>query len=86
MAVGAFLVLLLVRLHSVRVVALALAMLMTFARVGLGRHYPSDVLAGLALGAAAAVLSVWRYLLPRWRVASGPQGATAPHDAATASP
>lgn len=75
-AVGAFLVLLLVRSRSVQVIALALAMLMALARVGLGRHFPSDVLAGLALGAATAALCVWLYLLPRWRVAPVPQGVT----------
>ncbi|MEY2521542.1 MAG: hypothetical protein QOJ66_107 [Ilumatobacteraceae bacterium] len=37
-------------------VAAALAVLMAFARVYVGAHYPGDVLAGLALGAAVAAV------------------------------
>ena len=37
------------------IVAVALAVLMAFTRVYVGAHYPSDVLAGLALGATVAV-------------------------------
>jgi membrane-associated phospholipid phosphatase len=36
--------------------ALAIAVLMAFSRVYVGVHYPSDVLAGLALGAGVAVV------------------------------
>jgi undecaprenyl-diphosphatase len=37
-------------------VALAFATVLAIGRVGLGVHYPSDVIAGAALGAAAALL------------------------------
>lgn len=37
-------------------VAAALAVVMAFARVYVGAHYPGDVLAGLALGAAVAAV------------------------------
>ena len=37
-------------------VAAALAVIMAFARVYVGAHYPGDVLAGLALGAAVAAV------------------------------
>ena len=37
------------------IVAVALAVVMAFTRVYVGAHYPSDVLAGLALGAIVAV-------------------------------
>ncbi len=37
-------------------VALGLATVLAIGRVGIGVHYPSDVLAGAALGAAAALL------------------------------
>jgi membrane-associated phospholipid phosphatase len=36
------------------IVAVGLALLMAFTRVYVGAHYPSDVIAGLALGAAVA--------------------------------
>ncbi|MEO7268315.1 MAG: phosphatase PAP2 family protein [Knoellia sp.] len=39
--------------------AAALAVLMAFARVYIGAHYPWDVLAGLALGAVVAVGGWW---------------------------
>ena len=38
------------------IVALALALLLSFGRVALGVHYPSDVLAGAVLGLLAALL------------------------------
>jgi undecaprenyl-diphosphatase len=41
------------------VVALALATLLALTRVAIGVHYPSDVLAGAALGAASA-LALWQ--------------------------
>ena len=66
-AVGAVLVLLLVRAPGLRALALILAVLMGVARLGLGRHYLSDVLAALALGAATTVLVVQVVLLPRWQ-------------------
>jgi undecaprenyl-diphosphatase len=37
-------------------VAAALAVVMAFARVYVGAHYPGDVVAGLALGAAIAAI------------------------------
>jgi len=41
------------------IVALALATLLSLTRVAIGVHYPSDVLAGAALGAASA-LALWQ--------------------------
>ena len=46
-------------------VLLALATLLAAGRVGLGVHYPSDVLAGAVLGAAAAALVTRRALRRR---------------------
>jgi membrane-associated phospholipid phosphatase len=40
-------------------IAAAAALLMAFTRVYVGAHYLSDVLAGLALGAAVAVIGWW---------------------------
>jgi undecaprenyl-diphosphatase len=40
-------------------VALALATLLSVTRVALGVHYPTDVLAGAALGAATAIALWW---------------------------
>lgn len=40
-------------------VALALATLLALTRVAIGVHYPSDVLAGAALGAATAIALYW---------------------------
>lgn len=77
-AVGAFLVFLLVRARGLRMFALTLAGLMAVARLGLGKHYFSDVLAGMALGAATTVLVVRVYLLPHWqRRASAPRPSNA---------
>lgn len=66
-AVGAFLVLLLARTRGTQLLAVAAAVLMGTARLVLGRHYLSDVLAGLALGAASVVAIARVYLLPRWQ-------------------
>ena len=66
-AIGAFFVLMLVRAHPLRLLAVAAALSMGLARLVLGRHYTSDVLAGLALGAATAGAVVQVYLLPRLR-------------------
>ncbi|KAB2319061.1 phosphatase PAP2 family protein [Betaproteobacteria bacterium SCN1] len=66
-AIGAFFVLLLVRARGLRLLAISAAVLMGLARLALGRHYASDVLAGLALGAATVALVAQVYLLPRWR-------------------
>lgn len=48
----------LLRHRKAGVVALVLATLVAISRVALGTHYPSDVLGGAALGAAAA-LALW---------------------------
>lgn len=55
-AVGAVAVGLLFTNRRCGAIATVLALLMAFARVYVGAHYPGDVLAGLALGAAVAVL------------------------------
>jgi undecaprenyl-diphosphatase len=47
------------------IVALAAATLLSVGRVAIGIHYPSDVLAGAALGAAAALALWWRPLRTR---------------------
>ena len=47
------------------IVALAAATVLSVGRVALGIHYPSDVLAGAALGAAAALTLWWRPLRTR---------------------
>jgi undecaprenyl-diphosphatase len=41
------------------IVALVLATLLALTRVAIGVHYPSDVLAGAALGAATAIALYW---------------------------
>jgi undecaprenyl-diphosphatase len=46
--------------HRLGVVSVLAAVWMAFARVYIGAHYPQDVLAGLALGAAVSILG---YLL-----------------------
>jgi undecaprenyl-diphosphatase len=47
------------------IVALVAATVLSVGRVALGIHYPSDVLAGAALGAAAALALWWRPLRTR---------------------
>lgn len=66
-AVGACFVLLLVRSRAAAFFALGAALLMAFSRVAAGDHYTSDVLAGLALGAAITGITMRFYLLPRWQ-------------------
>jgi undecaprenyl-diphosphatase len=55
---------------------LAAAALIALTRVALGVHYPSDVAAGAALGAALGTLSAKRYR--RWRAAEWPAISAAP--------
>lgn len=57
-ATGAFAIAVAVWLHSRRwgAVLLVLSALLAIGRVALGVHYPTDVLAGACIGAAAAVL------------------------------
>ena len=47
------------------IVALVAATVLSVGRVAIGIHYPSDVLAGAALGAAAALALWWRPLRTR---------------------
>jgi undecaprenyl-diphosphatase len=49
---------LLLRNRRIGIPALAVAIVMSIARVAVGTHYPADVLAGAALGTAAA-LALW---------------------------
>ena len=63
-AAAAFLGLVL-RRRAVAAAALAVATLVALSRVYLGLHYPSQVLAGAALGSALGILAAWlgtRYL------------------------
>jgi undecaprenyl-diphosphatase len=46
-------------------VLLALAAVLAIGRVFMGLHYPSDVLAGAAVGAAAALVGWWRPIRAR---------------------
>lgn len=55
-AAFAIAVALLLRHRRAGILALAMAVVLSVARVAAGTHYPSDVLAGAALGAAAALL------------------------------
>jgi membrane-associated phospholipid phosphatase len=66
-AVGAIFVLLLLRSRVAALLALTAALFMALARVAIGQHYLSDVLAGLALGVTIAGIVMRVYLLPRWR-------------------
>jgi undecaprenyl-diphosphatase len=52
------------RKRSAGVFALSAAAVLSFGRVAIGVHYPSDVLAGAALGAAAALV-LWRPAIRR---------------------
>lgn len=49
---------------ALRLSLLLLAPLMAWSRVALGMHFPSDVLAGLLVGAGCGVLAHW--LVQRW--------------------
>ena len=57
-ATGAFAIAfaLVLRDRMVGIVALALAVVLSFGRVALGVHYPSDVFAGAVLGLGAALV------------------------------
>jgi membrane-associated phospholipid phosphatase len=66
-AVGAMFVFFLLRSRVAALFALAAALFMALARIAIGEHYLSDVLAGLALGVAIAAVVMRLYLLPRWR-------------------
>jgi undecaprenyl-diphosphatase len=58
MIAGAFAAGLLLLNHKIGFAALLLALLLAFARVYVGVHYPSDVAGGLAIGAAIGTLVV----------------------------
>jgi undecaprenyl-diphosphatase len=49
----------LLRKRSWGIAAIAIAVVVSVGRVAIGFHYPSDVLAGAALGAAAAIALWW---------------------------
>ncbi len=68
-AVGAVAVGLLLSNRRWGVIAVGLAVLMALARVYVGAHYPGDVLAGLALGAAIATLGQIVLVPPLIRIA-----------------
>jgi membrane-associated phospholipid phosphatase len=65
--VGAVFVSVLVRSRAAAILALAAALLMAVSRVLIGKHYLSDVLAGLALATGIVVIVMHVYLLPRWQ-------------------
>jgi membrane-associated phospholipid phosphatase len=66
-AVGAMFVLLLLRSRVAALLALTAALFMALARIAIGEHYLSDVLAGMALGVTIAAFVIRVFLLPRWR-------------------
>lgn len=66
-AVGAMFIFFLLRSRVAALFALTAALLMALARIAIGEHYLSDVLAGLAFGVAIAAVVMRVYLLPRWR-------------------
>ena len=66
-AVGAVFLGVLLRSRAASILALAAALLMVLSRVLIGKHYMSDVLAGLALGVGIVGVVMHFYLLPRWR-------------------
>ena len=66
-AVGATFVFFLLRSRVSTLFALTAALLMALARIAVGEHYLSDVLAGLAFGVVIAAVVMRVYLLPRWR-------------------
>lgn len=64
-AAFAIAVAILLRRRGWGIVALAAATILSIGRVALGVHFPSDVLAGAALGAAAALALWWASLRTR---------------------
>lgn len=66
-AVGAMVVLVLLRSRVAALLALTAALFMALARIAIDEHYLSDVLAGIALGVTIAAVVMRIYLLPRWR-------------------
>jgi membrane-associated phospholipid phosphatase len=66
-AVGAVFLGVLLRSRAASILALAAALLMALSRVLIGKHYMSDVLAGLALGVGVVGVVMHVFLLPRWR-------------------
>jgi membrane-associated phospholipid phosphatase len=56
--------------RKIGLVAVVAALLMAFARVYVGAHYPGDVLAGLVIGAAVAVLGWLLVRVPLTRAAA----------------
>jgi undecaprenyl-diphosphatase len=64
-AAFAIAVAILLRKRGWGIVALVAATVLSIGRVALGVHYPSDVLAGAALGAAAALALWWQPLRSR---------------------
>lgn len=65
--VGAMFVLFLLRTRTAASFGFVAAALMASARILLGEHHLSDVLAGMALGVAIAAGAMHGYLIPRWR-------------------
>lgn len=66
-AVGAVFLGVLLRSRAASTLALAAALLIALARFLIGKHYMSDVLAGLALGVGIVGVVMHVFLLPRWR-------------------
>jgi membrane-associated phospholipid phosphatase len=56
--------------RKIGLVAVVAALLMAFARVYVGAHYPGDVLAGLLIGAAVAILGWLLVRVPLTRAAA----------------
>lgn len=67
--VGAMFVALFWRGRRVPALAIVAALLMGVSRMLVGKHYLSDVLAGLALGIGIVGVTLLVYLLPRWHAA-----------------
>lgn len=65
--IGAVFAWTLLRSRAASTAALAAVLLMAVSRLIVGMHYPSDILAGIAVGMATAGLVLRFYLLPRWR-------------------
>ena len=68
--VGAVFIALFWRGKGIRSLAIIAASLMGVSRVLVGKHYPSDVLAGSALAIGIVAITVRIYLLPRWSLAT----------------